>query len=131
MLNGGDPISAYYISWYHGSSSGMQVVSPPAAFPNVTDSAKVARLAEGTYALVLTNTNTECDNEVLVNVGKISSFPSATVTVTDAAKCAEPFMSSATATVTDAVSATHTFEWRNLNGPVLLPTLPSAGTITR
>jgi large repetitive protein len=129
ILNGVDPLSDYYFSWFIGNSLGTQLTSPLVNFPNVSDSALVTRVSEGTYSLVVTNSNTMCRNEVFVQVNKISVFPMVSVTVTDATRCADPFLSAAVATVTDAISSTHSFEWTYLDGgPTILPV--TTGAIT-
>jgi uncharacterized protein (DUF2141 family) len=83
----------YAYDWYRGVSvaTGTQLTG---TFPNTPDSSLVSLLNEDRYTLRITNKTTYCTNDVIsiitdINIKPTLDFP----TITDATRCAEPYMS--------------------------------------
>lgn len=113
--NGSGLLSDYSFEWFIGNSSGTKLDGPPYAFS--VDSSQVSGLGATTYALRITDNTSTCSNEVLIQVQKLSYIPTIDpLTIVDATRCTEPFMSSAEVTSVNnsgAVPASYSFIWIN------------------
>ncbi len=121
--NGSGVLSDYSFEWFIGNSGGTKLDGPPYTFS--ADSSQISNLGANTYALMITDKTTTCSNEVLIQVNKLSYIPAIDpLSITDATRCAEPYMSSAEVTSVNgsgSVPASYSFIWinRDLNDQVL------------
>ncbi len=121
--NGSGLLSDYSFEWYTGNSGGTRLDGSPYTFS--ADSSQISGLGANTYALVITDNTTRCSNEVLTRINKLSYIPTIDpLTITDATRCTEPFMSSAEVTSVNnsgSVPAPYSFIWinRDLNNQIL------------
>lgn len=115
-INSGSGVfSNFSFEWFEGNSGGTQLSGPPYTFSS--DSSQISGLGANTYALRITNKTSTCSNEVLIQLQKLSYIPTVDpLTIVDATRCTEPYMSSAEVTSVNSsgsVPASYSFIWIN------------------
>ena len=117
-------LSNYNYQWYDNSTGNPL---PNTGGPN----GEIAQaLSKGTYELRIQNDITTCSNSMLSVIDDINIKPVIDgVTVTDASRCAEPYMSGAIVSTVNGgtpVPAGFTFEWTDTDNSTVIPDTDAA-----